>query len=220
MKTWSGLKWRVKALWRDIRFASTLIGQPPQEAKAERLQWFGASILEDAHEAVEASGLPAFLAFGTLLGAIREGAHIKGDRDLDLAVLPGHDAELACFLKHMTRKGYHLLVPDARHPYRALRLESTRKGLVGLDVYQFHASLESYYVTVGDGGGNPIKYTFPQKVLEPLSRKCLHGRLWRVPHHAEAFLERHYGDWRVPDPDWDHRTDAKSRVPQPDRRGR
>jgi hypothetical protein len=38
------------------------------------------------------------------------------------------------------------------------------------------------------------------------------GRIWRKPADHEAFLSAEYGDWRTPDPRFDHRRDDRSVV--------
>jgi hypothetical protein len=159
--------------------------------------------LLDAIEVVLAAlrdaGVEAFLAYGTLLGAVREGDFIGHDSDIDLG--------------YVSRCTHPLDV--VRESFR-LQRELNAKGLL-IDRY----SGAAFKVTVVDAAGSDwgldvfggflregrlylmgeIGTPYAEEWVFPLTTSTLAGRTLPVPAVPEKLLEAMYGpSWRVPDP--------------------
>ncbi|QYJ02482.1 LicD family protein [Nocardioides panacisoli] len=161
-----------------------------------------APLLEAAHRIIgvlDTAGVAAFLAYGTLLGAVREGEFIGHDNDIDL--------------------GY---VSAARHPVDVMR-ESFRLERAlehdGLTVERYSGA--GFKVLVRDGAGiarwidvfggfwhgdrlalmGELLTPFRSEWITPLGSVRLAGETFPAPAVPERLLEAMYGpEWRVPDP--------------------
>lgn len=154
------------------------------------------SILETTSELLSQCGVTFFLAFGTLLGSVREGYFIKGDDDVDIIVtdekklynsLPYlwehglfinriFEEELYTF--HSEGKNGHIdmyiLHPVDRWPYKncvSIRGHyAPQKLFQGIDSNNYYIGKKSY----------PCP-TNPENLLE-----WWYGKTWRIPQSRKA----------------------------------
>jgi SAM-dependent methyltransferase len=155
--------------------------------------------VEDVLSTLAATGVDAFLAYGALLGAVRDGAFIPHDSDADVAYLSRHttpvDVALESFAleRAMIEAGYRtwrfsaadfkVIVPDPEGG----RAVDVFAGFVVGDVFYLMPEVSSK--------------TFRTDIILPLGEVELHGRTVTAPADPEALLEITYGPhWRVPDP--------------------
>lgn len=173
--------------------------------------------VEEVLAALRAAGVEAFAAYGTLLGAVREGRLIGHDSDADLGYVSHHtDPADACresFLlqRRLQERGYRI----QRYSGVAFRIDVVEgDGSVrGLDV--FGGFLDS-----DDGGATGTLYLmgevgapFRREWLHPLGTATFEDRTVPVPAEPGRLLEAMYGPgWQVPDPafrfttpEWVHR---------------
>ncbi|NYG55225.1 class I SAM-dependent methyltransferase [Nocardioides perillae] len=148
-------------------------------------------------------GLEAWIAFGTLLGAAREGGVIGHDSDIDLA-----------YLSHRTTPAE--MVGELYDVTRALRA-------AGLEVLAKSGSFVTVLFTAPDGGQGSIdvytcfyvgdllhetatvRQVVPLTAIEPLGQLEFEGRLLPAPADPDRMLQVSYGpSWRVPDPSFQH----------------
>lgn len=156
-------------------------------------------------------GVDAFLAFGALLGAVRDGRFIPHDSDADVAYLSRHTSpvDVACesfaLERIMIRAGYwtwrfsaadfKVIVPDP-------------EGGRAIDVFAGFVVAGTFYLMPEVHAPD-----FDEGVLLPLGEVVLEGRAVAAPAKPEALLEITYGPrWRVPDPSF------KFETPEPVRR--
>ncbi|MFT4287766.1 class I SAM-dependent methyltransferase [Nocardioides sp.] len=147
----------------------------------------------------ERCGVEAFLSYGALLGAVREGGMIAHDSDTDV-----------CYFSHHTTPADLIL--------ETYRIERQLKGL-GWDVLRMsggdlkviwplsdgrncHIDIFSSFVVgdvfymLGEHGG-----AFDVADLLPLGTVTLDGYEFPAPRRPEALLVYLYGEsWRIPDP--------------------
>lgn len=148
-------------------------------------------------------GHPLVMAYGTLLGAVREGHFLEHDDDVDMLFpLEAVDADaarplLADLQGRLRERGYGIW----RNP-TGLNFHVTDRA-TGRHVDAFP------YLVDGDRATLHMTSmrleTLDLDVLEPAGRRELLGRSVPVPHRPERFLEERYGPgWRVEDPyhDW------------------
>lgn len=150
-------------------------------------------------DAVHAAGLPAFVCYGTLLGAVREGRFIGHDNDVDLAFLSSfeHPADVV-------REGFRVERALREGGWAVRRgsgvrlnvpLELSDGSTRFVDVFTAHWTEGRLYIP------SDLGHEVPREVILPLSTVRLHGRDVPAPARPEELLRVTYGDaWRVPDP--------------------
>jgi choline kinase len=141
-------------------------------------------------------GLRPFLLWGSLLGCVREGGFILGDRDIDLGVLEGDAPRLAALRAAMADRGYATRIQND------FKLSLVHPGhprlFVDIDVVgRFR---DGWAITNADA--DPARwfyYRFERDVFAGVrSAPFLDGMEVAVPNRPERFLEATYGDWRTP----------------------
>ena len=164
--------------------------------------------LMDAVEAVlgalRHAGLEPFLAYGTLLGAVREGAVLGHDSDADLGYVSVHtdpvDVARESFRvqRLLAAEGWRI----TRYSGAAFKIEVTEADVTrGLDV--FGGFLDGGRLHLMGEIGTP----FERDWILPLGTAQLEGRTMPVPARPEKLLEATYGPgWRVPDPAFEFTT--------------
>ena len=150
-------------------------------------------------EALRRAGVEPFVAYGTLLGAVRQGGLIGHDSDADLGYVSRHTDPV-----DVVRESYRLQRRLAAMGYRVRRysgagiavLVEEDGGVVrGLDVFGGFFS-EGHLVLMGE-----IRVPFRPEWVHPLGTTELEGRTFPAPADTDRFLTATYGpDWRVPDP--------------------
>lgn len=160
-------------------------------ALAEQLK----QLLRDMNEA----GVTAFVAYGTLLGAVRRGHVIGHDFDADVAYFSRHthpaDIALESFAlqRLLIQRGWE--TRRARDSMFTVRIQSSSGAVRGVDVFV------AYFF---DGTFNLDRWVQgelrPDQIV-PLSTVKLEGVALPAPADPESLLELTYGPtWRVPNP--------------------
>jgi SAM-dependent methyltransferase len=149
--------------------------------------------------ALEEVDVRPFLAYGTLLGAVRQGDFIGHDSDADLGYVSEHDHPVDVSIesfriqRRLTRMGFEI----SRYSGLAFKVivRESDGSPRGLDVFGGFLRAGKLYL-MGEVG-----HPFRREWLEPRSEVTLAGRSFPAPHEPERLLEAMYGpDWRVPDP--------------------
>lgn len=157
-----------------------------------------------------AAGLDAFPAYGTLLGAVREGRLLGHDSDADLAYVSRHTTpvdvirenfavtrrlvELGYRVERYSGGGFKVFVPEADGSIR------------GLDVFAGFFS-DGQLVLMGE-----VRAPFREEWIRPLGTTTLEGRTFPAPADPDKVLTATYGPaWRTPDPAFSFTTPASTR---------
>ncbi len=155
--------------------------------------------IETVLEALREAGVEPFLAYGSLLGAVREGGLIGHDSDADLGYVSRFsepaDAVLESFRlqRRLVEMGYWVV----RYSGMAFRVNVREAdgALRGLDVFAGVLRDGMLYL-MGEVGA-----PFRPEWVRPLSEVSLEGRTYPAPAAPERLLEAMYGPhWRTPDP--------------------
>lgn len=163
------------------------------------LQLVGRSALREIEDAAIKCSVDCHIDFGTLLGMVRESGFIRNDEDIDYSILPGsHNIKI--FYEELIRRGFRFsrmilfdgVCSEFTLRYRLLSVDfflpSRAKdgGLYRLDNYL---------------GWCVYRYPSPTKLIsESFGKfKC------RVPDNYMMLLHSKYGDWSVPDKNWNSR---------------
>ena len=217
-------------LERDLVFGSTAdriavvdkAGQPLSLSKwGELVQPFDSTggkaidaILDQTSEVLsfltDECGLPAFIIYGTLLGAVRESKLIGHDDDVDVGYMSPHEhpADVA-------RENFELQRRFARHGWEVKRfsagfLQVDFPGPDGVrrhvDVFTCFRALDRFYKVFAVGA------ELPREAILPLGKVTLHARDLPAPADPDALLEATYGPkWRIPDPSFQFKIRRETR---------
>lgn len=155
--------------------------------------------VEEVLAALKEAGTDAFLAYGTLLGAVREGKLIGHDSDADLGYVSDHTEPVDVMREsfrlqaRLSEMGY----PTFRYSGAAFKV-SVRESdgaLRGLDVFGGFMR-DGHLILMGE-----IRTPFQRDWVFPLGTATLEGRVLPVPADTDRFLAATYGEsWRKPDP--------------------
>jgi SAM-dependent methyltransferase len=152
----------------------------------------------------DVAGVPAFLAFGPLLGAVRDGHLIAHDNDADVSYLATGTHPLDVILE-----SYRLERLFRARGWQTIRMSGADfklvvpwldGGTIGIDVFT------AFYVDEWLHVMPTVRARLPRSTLLPLSSIELDGRQVPAPAIPEDLLQATYGDgWRVPDPSFVYR---------------
>jgi SAM-dependent methyltransferase len=152
-------------------------------------------LLGELHEL----GVDAFPAYGTLLGAVRQGGLIGHDNDADLGYVSRFETPV-----DVIRESYRLQRRLTRHGYRVHRYSA---AAFRVDVVEPDGFVRGLDVFGGffEGGNltllGEIHAPFDRASILPLGTTTLEGRTLPAPARPEDLLAATYGpEWRVPDP--------------------
>lgn len=164
---------------------------------------------ESVLTALLASGVDAFPAYGTLLGAIREHDFIGHDSDVDLGYVSRHEhpvdviRESFQLQRDLTSRGFSI----DRYSAAAFKVDvvETDGRVRGLDVFGGFF-LDDHLYLMGEVG-----VPFEREWIFPLGTCTLAGRTLPAPARPDKLLEAMYGpSWRVPDPAFRFETPAST----------
>lgn len=151
------------------------------------------------------AGVPAFICYGTLLGAVRDGRFIGHDNDMDIAYLSRHSAPV-----DVVREGFRIERLLRRHGWVVRRGSGVRLNvrlhmddgtLQFIDVFTA-CWIEDVLYMQSDTG-----FELPRRTLLPLRTVSLMGRDMPAPADPETLLAATYGPgWREPDPGFRYQT--------------
>jgi len=168
------------------------------EFKYDREQYIANLI--DVKNVLDAHGVPFMLAFGTLLGAIRDAGPIEGDQDVDVLVDAIHEPKLVkLFVDHeMLSDGFKSFgFTPVRVSNHILTIE--RDGTDSyVDVYLFRKKEPAEGVPDDGMHWCAWQYSMDDWRIKNPWNMPLHGLRWDVPGQPEGYLSRKYGEWRVP----------------------
>lgn len=148
-------------------------------------------------------GVSAWIAFGTLLGAAREGKVIGHDSDIDLAYLStrGTPAEMITELYDVARalRRHGLTVQHKSASFITVVFKSPDGGTASIDIYTcFHIG-DLLYETA------TVRAAVPSSAIVPLTELEFEDRMLPAPADPDTMLTVSYGPgWRVPDPSFKH----------------
>ncbi|WP_183094574.1 class I SAM-dependent methyltransferase [Nocardioides stalactiti] len=153
----------------------------------------------------EKAGVPTFIAYGTLLGAVRNGQLIGHDNDLDIAYVSEHDDPV-----DVIREAYRIeraLLADGWSVRRGsgarlnVRMRLSDDSVRFVDVFTAHWVEGVLYIPQDTG------FRLPKETILPLTTVELLGRQVPAPADHETLLAATYGPgWRMPDPSFKYET--------------
>ncbi len=183
--------------------------QAEENRKRAALAAEGMSLVADLEEILRDAPYAHFLAFGNLLGLVREGRFLAHDNDLDYAICandgaPWEDLE-ARLLSNGFTKCRQFLIDGEVSEQSYCRDELTVDFFAYLDLEEY-----SRWYLFDRKDGYIYDDRYDMHILEmrfspigSVKQVEFNGVLVSVPAEPEKFLEDAYGPgWRVPDPNW------------------
>jgi hypothetical protein len=151
----------------------------------------------------EQCGIDLWMAFGTLLGAMRSGEAIGHDSDVDLAYLSSAatpaemQVELFAMRRALAAAGYRVVTKSGS--FLTVILEAPDGAPVTIDIYTCFYVGDVFYATA------TLRTELPVEAVLPLGRLPFHGRMLPAPADPDRVLAASYGPgWREPDPSFRH----------------
>lgn len=162
------------------------------DAYLDQVEWI-LGILRDE------CGVPAFLSFGSLLGAVREGKVIPHDVDVDIGYLSAFDnpadVMIEGFRIERVLQSHGIKVTRNNGGFIAMKLSQPDGSTRNLDIFTAYLSRGRLHQI------NDVDTEADESAVLPLRTIEFEGRPMPVPARPEVFLESAYGpDWRVPNP--------------------
>ena len=158
-------------------------------------------------DAIGSAGIDAFVAYGTLLGAVREKRFLGHDSDADLAYVSasGHPCDVVRESFRLQRVIHERGFRTYRYSGAAFRVDVVEgDGVVrGLDVFAGYIDEVGAASTTGSRlyQMGEIGADFRREWVYPLTTCTLEGHTFPAPAVPERWLEAAYGrSWAVPDP--------------------
>ena len=173
------------------------------------LKKYGRDALAHLAEVIEKHHIPAFAAYGTLLGFVRDNGFLPHDDDMDIGILPGAWTPQR-LLKVLLEEdeGFSFLFAFS---YNGRVTEfKLQYGEVPIDFFFYEDDGENFFTGSYHYLPN-VEYPTPnansaQRVcetrIESLSKIKVYGIDFPIPANSERVLECLYGNWRVPDENW------------------
>jgi glycosyltransferase involved in cell wall biosynthesis len=157
-----------------------------------------AALLRDIYEIVGHGPQAPFVVAGTLLGLVREGRVLAHDHDVDLAVL-GDEAFEVARAAFAADERFLVVQRGVEGFCRVLHVSGG-----SVDLYRFEPWGEGWLMRAAT-----VAWAFPSFEV---GTGVMHGVKVAAPEGAERLLELMYGEWRVPDSNFDSRVHARNLV--------
>jgi hypothetical protein len=157
-------------------------------------------LVDFAHDLLAEHGIPHWLDFGTLLGAVRDGSLIPWDWDADFGILARDRERVLALREEIEAAGHSVYLGEPA----AIRIYYSETNRISLDLWMWH---ERGDLLVSEDE-NPLilwpgmhdRTSFPASFVTELGEVELEGRPLPAPAAAAELLAEHrYGpDWRTP----------------------
>jgi SAM-dependent methyltransferase len=160
----------------------------------------------------EDCGRPAFLDYGTLLGAVRDGRMISHDLDIDIGYLSDATGPADAM-----RDSYEVeRILRRRHKWRVQRKDGGLLQVFFPQTDQRRRNIDIFTAFFCDGFMYQVhdtKMPGRRDDILPLSEVTLEGRRMPAPSRPEVLLASLYGPgWRVPDPSFSYDSSVAQRT--------
>ena len=143
-------------------------------------------IFREVYNLIIEMGLRVWITNGTLLGAIRDGAFIELDDDIDMDMLEPDFIEVMYILKEkLMDLGYVVRLVDGKNPKMSFYKEGYKTSIGALKI-------QGSWLT------RPIQ-KYPKKLFDNDLLINFYGIKCLAPNPPEPFLEHVYGSsWKIP----------------------
>ena len=179
--------------------------------RCRRLQLHGLEVLGLMNKILVENSIEYCIAYGTLLGFVREGGFLRHDDDIDLFVNINDVSDMAHTVRLIEEGGFvfkHVLMFRDKvlyytfeHKGISVDLFSYSKDAANdkLYTYSVYTDTDAHYEDINQNGWCTI--TLP--LIKGFVLETKDKINYMVPSNGEQLLEAYYGkSWRCPDPKW------------------
>ncbi len=154
----------------------------------------------DLCDTMDRAHVPFFFAAGSALGLVREGRPLDADSDIDIGIFASdyRPDELREVFRRDPRFDFLAVHPNSR------KVKVVHRGGSPIDVFPFY---EERGLVWHDG--NFVRW---RNTPFEVGRIPVGDRRLPVPTDPDRYLTENYGNWRVPDPDFDAFTEDAPNV--------
>ena len=195
----------VTRVWTSILSAAPVTAPVPSTARLT-------AALDYVHRRFDAHGIWHCLVYGTLLGAVRDGALIPWDYDFDLLVQPRDARRILALTADTVHDGFTFapsIVTGNRLAVNPTGLAQCAAGAIEVRLFGEKIADLYTFTLFNDGVLRRLDVqhdaywvphsSFAHFFVERLDTARIGDHAYPVPQHAERFLADTYGDdWRVP----------------------
>jgi len=205
--------------WIPVRWLLDRMSEDKNQELNDAFRRNGLETLKDFTEVLDSIEVNYTLAFGTMLGAIREHGFIKHDLDIDLMIWISDYTEM--IPQKLKEYGFSLKksysVDDKRTGYE----ETYQRNGIGIDIFYLYAQDKGLpyccdFLTFPDSASieNSIKKhggLMPRKLELPYTKERVKVKFENlelyVPKNAHEILRFRYGeDYMIPNANWSIRS--------------
>ncbi len=191
---------RLLVLDKYDRLIKPMSGQSPE--LLEELLDATVRVLKTLQDSV---GVPAFVCYGTLLGAVRSGQVIGHDNDIDVAYLSPHrspvDVIRESYRIERVLRQHNMVVRRGSGARLNVKFQVSDGSIRCVDIFTACIVEDVLYMQSDTG------FRLPEATILPLGSVTLHGREVPAPAQPERLLAETYGaGWRTPDPSFKYQT--------------
>jgi len=154
--------------------------------------------LLEIKEMLDSLGIKFWLIKGTLLGAIRENEFLKKDNDIDLLLM--RESLTKELLESLKVKNYSYRILKHQGLVYAVAPIKPRRALFAF-VFNYYYQPKNLCV-MPLGRPDDHEALLPAKLYRGEHFIDFLGCKFRVPYPPEEWLERVYGNWKIPNMHW------------------
>lgn len=192
--------------WTDLK--QVTLGQD------KKTEGFAVSLLHKACAKLAETSVCHYVDAGTLLGIYRDNRLIPWDDDLDIAIAStdiqatiGAIEAILSELESSTQVAWQLLPQYTQQGFGNVPKGAMRSLKLGPVDDSLALPMMDFFIKYV--GGEWMDYCLasrgirmPSRHMQNLDTIEFSGKKLFIPSDVEAYLERHYGDWRTPKKDW------------------
>ena len=157
----------------------------------------GGQVLQELREVLESEGVPFFFAAGTALGLVRNGKPLDHDNDIDVGIFNedwNREQLIRAFSRH---PNFDLDDVDPGSP----KVGVVHRGGANIDLFKFYREGGGVYHDAIFVRWRNSPFTIERTALES-------GDIVYLPSQVDRYLTENYGDWRIPNSNFDAFTDG------------
>lgn len=186
-----------------------------EESRKENFKKHGRQLLADFDKAFNENGIPYTLAFGSILGAVREHGFIKHDFDIDVFVWSDDFSDIikTVLVNNGFALDHRFLVEDGK----LCREETYSKYGIAIDIFYLYNSEDGLVYTCDyfpwdgyvtwENSMDKLGKILARRIEIPVSKTRIQvdfeGIKAYIPENYDEFLKFRYGeDYMTPKPGW------------------